>query len=130
LHPSRGVLLSSDSLAIGVTSDYGASEGRASERGAGKSFDRSIPPSSMTVEQFISDLDELVDAVCRRLGKPKVAVFGHSWGSALGVLYAARFPEKVAPYVGSGQIGAGRRASRPPTRSRSPKRSASASTGR
>jgi len=75
------------------------------QRGAGKSFDRSIPRSSMTVEQFISDLDELVDAVCERLGKSKAAIFGHSWGSALGVLYAARFPEKVAAYVGSGQIG-------------------------
>jgi len=75
------------------------------QRGAGKSFDRTIPRSSMTVEQFISDLDELIDAVCKRLGKAKVAIFGHSWGSALGVLYAARFPEKVAAYVGSGQIG-------------------------
>jgi pimeloyl-ACP methyl ester carboxylesterase len=34
-----------------------------------------------------------------------VAIFGHSRGSALGVLYAVRFPEKVAAYVGSGQIG-------------------------
>lgn len=75
------------------------------QRGAGKSFDRTIPPSSMTVEQFVADLDELVDAVCRRVGKRKVAIFGHSWGSALGVLYAARFPDKVAAYVGSGQIG-------------------------
>ena len=75
------------------------------QRGAGKSFDPSIPRSSMTVEQFISDLDALVDAVRERLGKSKVAIFGHSWGSALGVLYAARFPEKVAAYVGSGQIG-------------------------
>jgi len=75
------------------------------QRGAGKSFDRAISRSSMTVEQFIADLDELVDAVCERLGKSKVAIFGHSWGSALGVLYAARFPEKVAAYVGSGQLG-------------------------
>ena len=75
------------------------------QRGAGKSFDSSIPRSSMTVEQFISDLNELVDAICQRLHKTKVAIFGHSWGSALGVLYAARFPEKVAAYVGSGQIG-------------------------
>ncbi|MGE5193529.1 MAG: alpha/beta fold hydrolase, partial [Deltaproteobacteria bacterium] len=75
------------------------------QRGAGKSFDRSIPRSSMTVEQFMFDLDELVEAVCRRLDKTKVAIFGHSWGSALGVLYAARFPEKVAAYVGSGQYG-------------------------
>jgi pimeloyl-ACP methyl ester carboxylesterase len=75
------------------------------QRGAGKSFDRTIPRSSMTVEQFISDLDELIDAVCNRLGKGKVAIFGHSWGSVLGPLYAARFPGKVAAYVGSGQIG-------------------------
>ena len=75
------------------------------QRGAGKSFDRSIPRSSMTVDQFIGDLDELIDAVCQRLGKSKVAIFGHSWGSVLGVLYAARFPDKVAAYVGGGQIG-------------------------
>jgi len=75
------------------------------QRGAGKSFDRGIPRSSMTVEQFIADLDELVDAVRTRVGQNKVAIFGHSWGSALGVLYAERFPDKVATYVGSGQIG-------------------------
>jgi pimeloyl-ACP methyl ester carboxylesterase len=75
------------------------------QRGAGKSFDRRIPRSSMAVEQFIADLDELVDVVCKRVGKNQVAIFGHSWGSALGVLYSARFPEKVAAYVGSGQIG-------------------------
>ena len=59
----------------------------------------------MTVEQFISDLDELVEVVRARTGKQQVTIFGHSWGSVLGVLYAARFPEKVAAYVGSGQIG-------------------------
>jgi pimeloyl-ACP methyl ester carboxylesterase len=75
------------------------------QRGAAKSFDRTIPQSSMTVEQFIDDLDELVSAVCKRLGKHSVVIFGHSWGSVLGVLYAARFPKKVAAYVGSGQIG-------------------------
>lgn len=73
------------------------------QRGAGRSFHRDIPRSSMTVERFIRDLDELVDHVRRRLGQPRVVIFGHSWGSALGVLYAARFPEKIAAYVGSGQ---------------------------
>jgi pimeloyl-ACP methyl ester carboxylesterase len=75
------------------------------QRGTGKSFDGKIPRSSMTVEQFIADLDELVERVRARVGKHKVAIFGHSWGSALGVLYAARFPKKVAAYVRSGQIG-------------------------
>jgi len=59
------------------------------QRGAGKSFDRTIPRSSMTVEQFISDLDELIDAVCKRLGKAKVAIFGHSFCSR-GALCRAR----------------------------------------
>jgi pimeloyl-ACP methyl ester carboxylesterase len=75
------------------------------QRGAGKSADPAIPRSSLTVEQLLRDLDELVDAVRERLGAGRVVIFGHSWGSVLGVLYAARRPEKVAAYVGSGQIG-------------------------
>lgn len=75
------------------------------QRGTGKSFDRSIPTSSMTLEQFVADLDELVDMVRRRLGQERVVILGHSWGSALGAIYAARFPEKVSVYVGAAQIG-------------------------
>lgn len=75
------------------------------QRGTDHSFSAKIPKSSMTIERFIADLDELVDRLCRRFGKEQVVLYGHSWGSALGVLYAARFPEKVAAYVGSGQIG-------------------------
>ena len=75
------------------------------QRGAGKSYDRTIPRSSMTVEQFIADLDTLVDYVRVRLGQEKVAIFGHSWGSTLGALYASRFPQKVSVYIGCEQIG-------------------------
>ncbi len=75
------------------------------QRGAGKSFAKTIPESSMTVEQFVRDLDALVEHVRRRLGTDKVVLLGHSWGSALGTLYAARYPQKVAAYVGTGQIG-------------------------
>jgi pimeloyl-ACP methyl ester carboxylesterase len=75
------------------------------QRGAGKSFDRRIPKSSMTVERFVADLDELVTVVRRRLNKEKVAILGHSWGSTLGSIYAARHPENVSVYVGAAQIG-------------------------
>lgn len=75
------------------------------QRGTSKSFDRKIPKSSFTIEQFIADLDELVEVVRTRFRKDKVVLYGHSWGSVLGVLYAARFPNKVAAYVGTGQIG-------------------------
>lgn len=79
------------------------------QRGAGKSFDPDTPRSSMTVEQFIADLDELVGYVCKRVGKQKVTLLGHSWGSQLGCLYAARFPDKVAVYVGCAQVGDSKR---------------------
>ncbi|MGZ8815775.1 MAG: alpha/beta fold hydrolase [Mycobacterium sp.] len=75
------------------------------QRGAGKSYARTVPRSSMTVEQFLTDLNELVDTVCARVGQTQVVLHGHSWGSALGVLYACRHPERVAAYVGTGQIG-------------------------
>ena len=79
------------------------------QRGAGKSFDPDTPRSSMTVEQFLADLDQLVDYVRKRVGKRKVTLLGHSWGSQLGCLYAARHPDKVAVYVGCAQIGDSRR---------------------
>jgi pimeloyl-ACP methyl ester carboxylesterase len=75
------------------------------QRGTGKSYSKTIPPSSMNVEQFLSDLDQLADVVRASLGSKRVILFGHSWGSVLGALYAARFPEKVSVYVGGAQIG-------------------------
>jgi pimeloyl-ACP methyl ester carboxylesterase len=75
------------------------------QRGAGRSFSKDTPEASMTIERFIVDLDELVDAVRGKLDKKKVVILGHSWGSALGTLYAARHPDKVSAYVGTGQTG-------------------------
>ena len=75
------------------------------QRGTSKSFDRRMPASSLMIEQFIADLDELVEMLRARFGKDKVVLYGHSWGSVLGVLYASRFPDKVAAYVGAGQVG-------------------------
>jgi pimeloyl-ACP methyl ester carboxylesterase len=74
------------------------------QRGAGRSFSKSVPPESMTIDRFVADLDELVDAALTRFGKKRVVIVGHSWGSALGTLYTTRTPAKVAAYVGVGQI--------------------------
>ncbi len=74
------------------------------QRGAGRSYSKSIPPESMTIDRFVADLDELVDAMLARFGQQRVVIVGHSWGSALGTLYATRTPVKVAAYVGVGQI--------------------------
>lgn len=75
------------------------------QRGTGKSFDRALPAASMTLDQLLADLDELVEHVCERTGHEHVVLLGHSWGSALGAIYAAKHPDKVSAYVGAAQIG-------------------------
>jgi proline iminopeptidase len=74
------------------------------QRGAGRSLDRRADPSVLTVDRFVDDLGELVAFLGTRLGKAKVTLLGHSWGSVLGVLYAQRHPDKVCAYVGVGQV--------------------------
>lgn len=82
------------------------------QRGSGRSFDADTPKDSMTMAQFVRDLDELVDLVRRRFDKEKVVLLGHSWGSALGLLYTAEHGDKVAAYVGTGQVADMRRGER------------------
>ncbi|MDP3855121.1 alpha/beta fold hydrolase [Phenylobacterium sp.] len=75
------------------------------QRLAGQTLDPHAPaPASLTVEQMVADLDVLVNRLRVRLGQDKVILVGHSWGTMLGVLYATRHPEKVAAYVGIGQM--------------------------
>jgi pimeloyl-ACP methyl ester carboxylesterase len=74
------------------------------QRGAGRSYRKSIDPASMTTGRFVADLDELVDAIRKRFDVRKVALLGHSWGSVLGTIYAAQHPDKVSTYVGVGQV--------------------------
>ena len=74
------------------------------QRGAGRSYNRSIPPASMTIDRFVADLDDLVETLIARFDKRRVVLLGHSWGSLVGVLYASRHPAKVAAYVGVGQV--------------------------
>jgi proline iminopeptidase len=74
------------------------------QRGTGRSYRASIPPDSMTIDQFVHDLDDVVELVRDRFSKDRVVLLGHSWGSAIGLVYAARYPGKVAAYVGVGQV--------------------------
>jgi pimeloyl-ACP methyl ester carboxylesterase len=74
------------------------------QRGTGRSYDRNIPASSMTIAQFVSDLDELIAFMQRRFGKQKVVLAGHSWGTSFGVAYAQRHPQNLAVFVGVSQV--------------------------
>jgi pimeloyl-ACP methyl ester carboxylesterase len=74
------------------------------QRGAGRSYSSDIPASSMTISQFVSDLDELIAQMQQRFGKQKVVLAGHSWGTSFGVAYAQKHPENVAVFVGISQV--------------------------
>ena len=74
------------------------------QRGAGLSFDPSIPADTMTVGQFVADT---IDVSCYLLGRfqqQKIYLMGHSWGSFLGIQAAAQKPELYHAYVGVGQV--------------------------
>lgn len=77
------------------------------QRGTGRSYAANIPQGSMSISQFVSDLDELVTYLTSRLHQRKVVLVGHSWGSTIGVAYAQEHPDKVAAFVGTGQVVSG-----------------------
>jgi len=73
------------------------------QRGTGKSYSSSIDNASMNVEQFVSDTREVVEYARELLGVEKVFLWGHSWGSNLGAIYASRYPETLYAYISTGQ---------------------------
>ena len=58
----------------------------------------------MTVEQMVEDLDGIVDYTLSTLKAEKVFLLCGSWGTVIGINYIHAHPEKVAAYIGSGQM--------------------------
>jgi pimeloyl-ACP methyl ester carboxylesterase len=75
------------------------------QRYAGLSLDPSAPPpSDLSMDDYVSDLNVLVERLKARFRVSKVVLVAHSWGTAIGTLYAEKHPENVVAYVGIGQI--------------------------
>lgn len=78
------------------------------QRGCGRTYfrNRKADPNNETAtfDQAQQDLDALVDYVCKRFQKDRVILMGHSYGTMLGSRYALTHPEKVAAYIGVGQV--------------------------
>jgi proline iminopeptidase len=75
------------------------------QRETGNSFDPfARRPSRLTIDEYVSDLDELLRQVRTRLGDRKVVLVSHSSGTVIGLRYVAAHPQSVAAYVGVGQI--------------------------
>lgn len=46
-----------------------------------------VQPESLTREQFVQDLDKLVELIRYKYNQPTLFLLGHSWGGTLGTLY-------------------------------------------
>jgi pimeloyl-ACP methyl ester carboxylesterase len=73
------------------------------QRGAGKSFNKKMDESNLTVPQLIDDAHVLIEYLCKRFNKDKVYLIGHSWGSRLGMYLVRIYPELIAGYIAVGQ---------------------------
>lgn len=74
------------------------------QRGTGKSIAAGADRSTLTLDQMTNDLDELVDLLRAEFEQDQIMLIGHSWGSMLGLNYVSKHPEKIASYVGIGQM--------------------------
>ena len=73
------------------------------QRGTGGSY-FGCDPKTLTLEQLISDCRKVIDHLCLTLHKKKVFLLGGSWGTELGTLVCQKYPDKVAGYIGYGQV--------------------------
>lgn len=75
------------------------------QRGAGHTFGRyGTKTPDVTLDRISKDGVELVEYLCRDLGKKRIIVLGHSWGSIVATRMVQMRPELFAAYVGTGQV--------------------------
>lgn len=74
------------------------------QRGCGRTFYRNKDNNDLTIEQLLSDTNELIDYLRERFDQEKIIIIGQSWGTVLGMDYINIHPEKVAAYIGVGQV--------------------------
>lgn len=74
------------------------------QRGAGKSYRDDVSADELSISALLSDANSVIDYLRDLLQQDKVWLVGHSHGSYLGILYASEYPEKVAAFIGTGQV--------------------------
>jgi len=76
------------------------------QRGAGRSYrsegHAALAPT-MTLDRIRDDAIELIDQLNARYRQRKVFLLGHSFGSVIGMMVAAKRPDLLHAYVGMGQ---------------------------
>ena len=74
------------------------------QRGAGMSYNSSIDPNTMTLEQMVEETHQLTEYLKSRFNKEKIYLMGHSWGTYLGVKTIVKHPNNYIAFIGVGQV--------------------------
>lgn len=76
------------------------------QRGAGRTLGKTGPSvaPTMTVDRLVQDGIELSEYLRKHLGKDKVVIVCHSFGTILGLGMARARPDLFYAYVGTGQV--------------------------
>lgn len=74
------------------------------QRASGKSYHFFEDYSNLSSDLLVDDLLALTDYISDRLGKEKVILIGHSYGTYIATQAASKAPEKFTAYVGIGQM--------------------------
>lgn len=74
------------------------------QRGAGLSYSKDIPGSSMTLDQLTADTIHLTERLCKQFGRQKVYIAGYSWGSVLALRVLQKRSDLYYGYIGISQV--------------------------
>ncbi|MDE6788093.1 MAG: alpha/beta hydrolase [Ruminococcus sp.] len=74
------------------------------QRNCGKSYSPDQNDTALTYDLMMSDGVEITKYLLDYLGKDKITLLGHSWGTYLGSNLALQYPEYYECYIGTGQL--------------------------
>ena len=75
------------------------------QRNCGKSYSKEQNGTiEYTRDMFMEDGKQMTEFVRDYLGKDKITLLGHSWGSFLGANLALEYPEYYDCFIGTGQV--------------------------
>lgn len=98
LHGGPGGTAATDILFLGPYLEEHFLVAYFDQRGCGKSSE-SRDSTLLSMEQYVEDLDLIIDTLRKKFGKQKVNLLGSSWGSLYGFLYLIEDCSKVNAFV-------------------------------
>ena len=74
------------------------------QRNCGKSYNASQNDTVLTRDMFMQDGREMTEFLLKYMGKERITLLGHSWGSFYGANLVLAYPQYYERYIGTGQL--------------------------